>query len=72
VKIVKMPTVFSKEMGENEYQNWQRQFELVFPPVITYDALVEALEMQKSACSNEKKGNDNQASAMLSIFRYKN
>jgi hypothetical protein len=39
-----MPTVFSKEMGENEYRNWQRQFESVFPPVITYDALVEALE----------------------------
>jgi hypothetical protein len=58
-------------MGENEYRNWQRQFESVFPPVITYDALVEALEKQKSARSDGKKGDDDQASAMYRSFDIK-
>jgi hypothetical protein len=57
-----MPTVFSKFAGEKQYRNWQHQCESVFPPIITYDALVQALKKQKSARSDGKKGDDDRAS----------
>jgi hypothetical protein len=58
-------------MDEDEFQIWQRQFESVFSPVITYDALVKALKKHCSANSNGKKGDDDHASSLYQTFDIK-